>query len=51
MSNELIFLLLVFGAVLFMTQTLFVSVYNPQRTKTKLLKRHLDELIEGTCHL
>ncbi|WP_068545751.1 type II secretion system F family protein [Thalassotalea crassostreae] len=47
MSNELIFLLLVFGAVLFMTQTLFVSVYNPQRTKTKQLKQHLDKLAQA----
>ncbi|WP_185962650.1 type II secretion system F family protein [Thalassomonas sp. M1454] len=46
MSNEVIFLLLVFGAVLFMTQTLFVSVYNPQRTKTKQLKQHLEELAQ-----
>ncbi|WNC73326.1 type II secretion system F family protein [Thalassotalea psychrophila] len=44
MSNELTFLLLVFGAVLFMSQTLFVSVYNPQRSKTKQLKKHLEEL-------
>ena len=50
MSNELIFLLLVFGAVLFMTQTLFVSVYNPQRTKTKQLKKHLEELAQTDPH-
>lgn len=50
MSNELIFLLLIFGAVLFMSQTLFVSVYNPQRTKTKQLKQHLEELIQTDPH-
>lgn len=44
MSNQLIFLLLVFAAVLFMSQTLFVSVYNPQRTKTKQLKQRIKEL-------
>ena len=47
MSNELTFLLLVFGAILFMSQTLFVSVYNPQRTKTKQLKKHLEELAKS----
>ncbi|WP_371379453.1 type II secretion system F family protein [Thalassotalea aquiviva] len=44
MSNQLIFLLLVFAAVLFLTQTLFVSIYNPQRAKTKELKKQLREL-------
>jgi tight adherence protein B len=41
MSNEFWFLLLVFAAVIFLSQSLFVSVYNPQRTKTRLLKKHL----------
>mgnify|MGYP005989919581 CR=1 FL=1 len=50
MSNELTFLLLVFGAILFMSQTLFVSVYNPQRTKTNQLKKHLEELAQADPH-
>ncbi|WOH39188.1 type II secretion system F family protein [Thalassotalea fonticola] len=44
MSNQVIFLLLVFGAVIFMSQTLFVSVYSPQRAKTRQLKKQLDQL-------
>ncbi len=50
MSNEVIFLLLVFGAVLFMSQTLFVSVYNPQRTNTKQLRRKLESLANTDPH-
>ncbi|MCW8994470.1 MAG: type II secretion system F family protein, partial [Psychromonas sp.] len=41
MSNQFWFLILVFAAVIFLSQSLFVSVYNPQRTKTRLLKKHL----------
>ena len=41
MSNEFWFLILVFAAVIFLSQSLLVSVYNPQRSKTRLLKRHL----------
>jgi tight adherence protein B len=41
MSPQLIFLLLVFVAVVLLSQTLFVSVYSPQRTNTKQLKKHL----------
>jgi len=41
MSPQLIFLLLVFIAVVLLSQSLFVSVYNPQRADTKQLKKHL----------
>ena len=41
MSNEFWFLLLVFATVIFLSQSLITSVYNPQRTKTRLLKKHL----------
>lgn len=41
MSPQLIFLLLVFAAVVLLAQSLFVSVYSPQRADTKLLKKHL----------
>ena len=41
MSNEFWFLILVFATVIFLSQSLLVSVYNPQRSKTRLLKRHL----------
>ena len=41
MSNEFWFLILVFAAVIFLSQSLLVSVYNPQRSKTRLLKKHL----------
>ena len=41
MSNEFWFLILVFAAVIFLSQSLLVSVYNPQKTKTRLLKKHL----------
>lgn len=41
MSNEIVFLLLIFVAVIFLSQSLLVSVYSPQRAKTRLLKKHL----------
>lgn len=41
MNPQLIFLLLVFAAVVLLSQTLFVSVYSPQRADTKQLKKHL----------
>jgi len=44
MSSQLVFLLLVFGAVVLLSQSLFVSVYNPQRTDIKLIKKHLRSL-------
>ncbi|NMP14872.1 type II secretion system F family protein [Thalassotalea sp. Y01] len=47
MSTELTFLLLIFGAVIFMSQTLLVSVYSPQRAKTKILKTKLKDLSDS----
>ncbi|QDP02060.1 type II secretion system F family protein [Thalassotalea sp. PS06] len=44
MSNELIFLVLIFVTVIFLSQSLFVSVYNPQRAKTKELRKHLADM-------
>jgi len=41
MSPQLIFLLLVFAAVVFLAQSLFVSVYSPQKADTKQLRKHL----------
>jgi tight adherence protein B len=41
MSPQLLFLLLVFAAVMLLSQTLFVSVYSPQRADTKQFKKHL----------
>jgi tight adherence protein B len=41
MSPQVTFLLLVFAAVVLLSQTLFVSVYSPQRANTKQLKKHL----------
>ena len=47
MSNEYWFLILIFAAVIFLFQSLLVSVYSPQRTKTRLLKKHLKEISDG----
>jgi len=47
MSNEFWFLILIFVAVIFLSQSLLVSVYSPQRTKTRLLKKHLKGISEG----
>ncbi|TLU61470.1 pilus assembly protein TadB [Thalassotalea litorea] len=47
MSNEVIFLLLIFATVIFLSQSLLVSVYNPKRAKTKELRKHLIELSEN----
>lgn len=44
MNNQLLFLLLVFGAVVLLFQTLFVSVYNPQRASAKNIRKHLASL-------
>ncbi|TKB44233.1 type II secretion system F family protein [Thalassotalea mangrovi] len=46
MSNQLAFLLLVFAAVIFLSQSFFISVYSPQRAKNKLLKKHLNSIVE-----
>ncbi len=47
MSNEYWFLILIFSAVIFLSQSLLVSVYSPQRTKTRLLKKHLKGISDG----
>lgn len=47
MSNEYWFLVLIFAAVIFLSQSLMVSVYSPQRTKTRLLKKHLKGISDG----
>ncbi|MEH6453811.1 MAG: type II secretion system F family protein [Psychromonas sp.] len=44
MTNEYWFLLLVFATVIFLFQSLMVSVYSPQRTKTRSLKKHLKSI-------
>lgn len=46
MSMQLIFLGLVFCAVVMLSQLLFVSVNSPQRADSKELKRQLDALID-----
>ncbi len=45
MSMQLMFLGMVFLAVLLLSQMLFVSVNSPQRANSKELKRQLDEMI------
>ncbi len=45
MSIQLMFLGMVFLAVLLLSQMLFVSVNSPQRANSKELKRQLDEMI------
>ena len=47
MTNEYWFLILIFVAVAFLFQSLMVSVYSPQRTKTRALKKHLKNISEG----
>jgi len=42
--NELIFLGLIFIAVIFLSQALFLPVYNPQRAKTALVRQRLKKL-------
>jgi tight adherence protein B len=49
MTNEMWFLILTFAAVIFLFQSLFVSVYSPQKTKTRLLRKHLKKIsADGT---
>lgn len=43
-ANELIFLGLIFIAVIFLSQVLFLPVYNPQRAKTALVRQRLKQL-------
>lgn len=44
MNNQLLFLLLVFGTVALLFQSLFISVYNPQRASAKNIRKHLSSL-------
>lgn len=44
MSEQLLFLLLVFGAVGLLSLSFFVSLYSPQRADMKLIKKHLRQL-------
>lgn len=44
MNNQLLFLLLVFGTVALLSQSLFISVYNPQRASAKNIRKHLNSL-------
>ncbi|QUM76591.1 type II secretion system F family protein [Moritella sp. 24] len=46
MSNQFLFLLLVFGAVVLLFQGLFISVYNPQRASAKNIRKHLASLAD-----
>ncbi len=47
MSFQLIFFLLVFSAVALLLQGLFISVYSPQRTSAKQIKKHLNSLAKS----
>ncbi|GLP94906.1 type II secretion system F family protein [Paraferrimonas sedimenticola] len=44
MGTKFVFFILVFLAVVLMSQAFFVSVFNPQNANTKALKRHLRNL-------
>lgn len=44
MDNQLLFLLLVFGTVVLLFQSLFISVYNPKRASAKNIRKHLKSL-------
>ncbi|MFT6926232.1 MAG: tight adherence protein B [Psychromonas sp.] len=44
MTNEIWFLLLIFAAVIFLFQSLLISVYSPQKTNTRLLRKHLKKI-------
>jgi tight adherence protein B len=45
-SNQLIFLGLIFVAVIFLSQALFLPVYSPQRANTALVRKRLKKLSE-----
>lgn len=47
MNSQLIFLLMVFGAVVLLLQGLFISVYSPQRASAKQIKKHLNSLAKS----
>lgn len=44
MSSQVMFLLLVFAAVVVLFQSLFISVYSPQRANAKNIRKHLASL-------
>ncbi|MDX2320338.1 MAG: type II secretion system F family protein [Moritella sp.] len=46
MSSQIIFLLLVFAAVVLLFQSLFISVYSPQRANSKHIRKHLASLAD-----
>ncbi|MFS1438256.1 type II secretion system F family protein [Shewanella sp. 10N.286.48.A6] len=43
-SNEIIFLVLIFIAVIFLSQALFLPVYSPQRANTAQVRKRLQQL-------
>ena len=45
-SNEMIFLGLIFLAVILLSQALFLPVYSPQRANTALVRKRLKKLAE-----
>ncbi|ACJ29388.1 Tight adherence TadB-like transmembrane protein, putative [Shewanella piezotolerans WP3] len=47
-SNEVIFLGLIFIAVIFLSQALFLPVYSPQRVNTALVRKRLKSLSEDS---
>ncbi|ABZ76833.1 type II secretion system protein [Shewanella halifaxensis HAW-EB4] len=47
-SNQVIFLGLVFVAVLFLSQALFLPVYSPQRANSALVRKRLKKLSEAS---
>ncbi len=47
MSSQVIFLLLVFAAVVLLFQSFFVSVYSPQRANSKHIRKHLASLADN----
>mgnify|MGYP000105688701 CR=1 FL=1 len=48
LSNQFIFLGLVFVAVIFLSQALFLPVYSPQRANTAQVRKRLKQLSEET---
>jgi len=45
-SNQIIFLGLIFVAVIFLSQALFLPVYSPQRANAALVRKRLKKLSE-----
>jgi tight adherence protein B len=48
LSNEMIFLGLIFVAVIFLSQALFLPVYSPQRANTALVRKRLKKLSQDS---